>query len=127
MKLEELTEVTEIEQNAIIKDARGEVVAEIDSVNSLPPFLNEVEVDSIDFDSNGTVWIDLNFDSNLSMVQHMKNTIQGLEEDLADDYRVTTVSDVNDRLYGYVSRMENECRKIRKAFDDGKCWDYYLG
>lgn len=127
MKLEELMNVMEIEKEAIIKDNRGDVVAKVDFENGIPPFLYDVEVDSIDFDSKGTVWIDLNFDSNLSFIEHMKNAIQGLEEDLSDEYRVSCPEDVYRLIKERAERMEDECHKVVMALSENKVWDYYLG
>lgn len=127
MKLEELMNIAEIEKEAIVKDSRGDIIARVDFKNGFPPFLYEVEVDSIDFDSKGTVWIDLNFDSNLSFIEHMKSAIQGLEEDLSDEYRVSCPEDVNNLIEARAERMEDECHKVAMALRENKVWDYYLG
>jgi hypothetical protein len=127
MNLGELIEVAEIEKGAVIKDRRGDVVAEVDSKNGIPQYLNGVEINAIDFDSNGVVWIDLAFDSNLSFVSHMESKIRGLTRALSEEDRVADPEDVNAIIAVKAKEIEDECHKAVKALTEGKIWDYYLG
>lgn len=126
MKLEELTSITTIERNATIKDCSGRIVGRCNFTDNIPPFLSEVEVDSVDVDADGNVWIDVCFDNNMPFLERVKNMLNGVHEDIEDGYKITTVDEVNKRIKAFAANLEAECHLVTKALDEGELWDYYL-
>lgn len=127
MKLEDLISITTIEKNVYVKDCCGRLVGQCTMTEGIPPYLNEVEVDSISVDADGNMWVDVCLENNLPFLDHVKNMLDGVNEDLCDEYRVATVEDVNRRIRAFAAILAEESKLVEKALDEGNVWDYYLG
>jgi len=126
MKVKELADVILYDgQEIIIHDRKGERVAEC-TIDDIPAFLNEVEVHSIDIVQGEKFDVVITFTNNLAFIDYMKECIHGLEESIADEYRILQVEDVNDTIKNYAAQMETDCCAVVKAIGENKPWDSYI-
>lgn len=127
MKLEELLNVLQIENSVVVRDCYDRTVGQCNMTDSIPPFLNDVEVGNVYVDDEGVVFVDLCLENNLPFLGHIRDILTNTDEDLADEYRVASVDDVNKILKSCAEKLEEECHEVVKALSEGEAWDYYLG
>lgn len=128
MKLEELMSITTLmKDEANIYDNNGRIVARSTTTDSIPPFLNEVEVDSIRVRENGEMDITLMYEDPMKPIRHIENIIAECEEAVSDEYRMASPEDVKREVFMYIGKICDESSRIYNALDNDHEWDYYLG
>lgn len=126
MKLEELTSITTLNKDADIYDVNGRLVARSTAIDSIPPFLNEVEVESILIRENGEMLITLQYEDPMKPIEHIRNIIAECEEAVSDEYRMASPEDVKREVFMYIAKICDESSRIYNALDNDHEWDYYL-
>lgn len=126
MKLEELTSITTLNKDADICDVNGRLVARSTAIDSIPPFLNEVEVESILIRENGEMLITLQYEDPMKPIEHIRNIIAECEEAVSDEYRMADPEDVKREVIKYIKKIFDDSSSIYAALDLGKAWDCYL-
>lgn len=126
MKLSDIMELTT--SHITLKDASNNLI--VNDTDYIPPFMNDLEVLSIDSDRGNTsptftsLAVQVNYDNDTKALDYLSQRIADIYEDL--DEHASDPADARKRMTRELKDLRNTLDKIVEAFDSDNVWDYHL-